>query len=312
MSDAVFFAVGVVLAATFGGLAIALNEFLRRRARIRRRIGAFGELLESGEVSTATPVRDAIAESKPMLASLERRFPLAGGKRALVASVIGAVVVACALVPGLVFVGLPLVFAVLVGALVAAAVGWNLGSFLEFRRRMEFIDRFLVVVEDLQRMVRFGMATAQAFKSVADVAQEPVRGVLRRVAVEADLGVPLGVALGREAHRIGVSEMAMLAAIVSTQSRTGGGLAESVGNLAEMLRERIDNRARMKASTSESKISLVVLCLVPGAAIGIQAVSQPQLFATLMNDARYLLGIGFGLILLGLTVAWFMVRSVER
>ena len=312
MNDAAFFALGIVLMVAFGGLAIALNEFLRRRARIRRRIAAFGELLESGEVSTAAPVRDTTAESKPMLASLERRFPLAGGRRTLVASVIGAVAVACALVPGLVFVGLPLVLAMPVGLLVAGAVGWNLGSFLEFRRRMEFIDRFLVVVEDFQRMVRFGMATGQAFKSVADAAQDPVRSVLRRVAVETDLGVPLGVALGREAHRIGISEMAMLAAIMSTQSRTGGGLAESVGNLAEMLRERIDNRARMKASTSESKISLVVLCLVPGAAIGIQAVSQPQLFATLMNEARYLLGIGFGLILLGLTFAWFMVRNVER
>ena len=307
-----FYGVGVVLVIAFGGLAVVVNEVLRSRARIRRRIGAFGELLESGEVSTAMPVRDTVAESKPMLASLERRFPLAGGKRALGASVIGAIVVACALVPGLVFVGLPLVLSALVGLLVAGVVGWNLGSALEFRRRLEFIDRLLVVVEDFQRMVRFGMATGQAFKSVADAAQDPVRGVLRRVAVEADLGVPLGVALGREAHRIGISEMAMLAAIMSTQSRTGGGLAESVGNLAEMLRERIDNRARMKASTSESKISLVVLCLVPGAAIGIQAVSQPQLFATLMNEARYLLGIGFGLILLGLTVAWFMVRNVER
>ncbi|MDE0658791.1 MAG: type II secretion system F family protein [Gammaproteobacteria bacterium] len=312
MNDVAFFGVGAVLVIAFGGLAVVLNEFLRRRARIRRRIGAFGELLDSGEVSTAAPVLDTAAESKPMLASLERRFPLAGGKRALLASVIGAVVVACSLVPGLLFVGLPPMFAVAVGVLIAGAVGWNLGSTMEFRRRLEFIDRFLVGVEDFQRMVRFGMATGQAFKSVADAAQDPVRGVLRRVAVEADLGVPLGVALGREAHRIRISELAMLAAIMSTQSRTGGGLAESVGNLAEMLRERIDNRARMKASTSESKISLVVLCLVPGAAIGIQAVSQPQLFATLMSDARYLLGIGFGLILLGLTVAWFMVRNVER
>lgn len=311
MTDAAFLTVGAALVAMVGGLAAVLNESLRRRARIRRRLGPVGELLEPGEVSTAMPVRDVIAESKPIVASLERRFPLAGGPRLLVTSALAAVLVPCALVPGLVFVGLPLVAAVFVGLLAAGTVGWNVGSFLEGRRRQEFFDGFLVAVEDLQRMVRFGIATNAAFKSVSEAAEEPVGGILRRIGVEVDLGVPLSVALGREAHRTRISEMAMLAAILSTQTRTGGGLAESVGNLAEMLRERIDNRARMKAATSESKISLVVLCLVPGAAIGIQAISQPELFATLMNEARYLLGVGFGLIALGLAVAWLLVRGVE-
>ena len=312
MTDAVYLTLGAVVVAAFGAIAVALNESLRRRARIKRRIGRFGELLDSAEVQVAAPVREALRESTPMVASLERRFPLAGNKRMLMASVTGAVLAALALVPGLVFLGVPLGPAFLVAPFAAGAVGWNVGSLLERRQRTEFFDGFLVAVEDLQRMVRFGIATGQAFKSVADAAREPVGKVLRRLAVETELGVPLSVALGREAHRIRMGEMAMLAAIMSTQSRTGGGLAESVGNLAEMLRERIDNRARMKATTAESKISLVILCLVPGAAIGIQAVSQPQLFETLMNDARYLLGIGVGLILLGLAVAWYLVRGVER
>ncbi|MXY55504.1 MAG: hypothetical protein F4029_09395 [Gammaproteobacteria bacterium] len=312
MTDGVYLTLGAVVVAALGGIAVALNETLRRRARIKRRIDLFAELLDSAEVQSATPLTNPVAEATPMLASLERRFPLAGSKGTLAASIIGAVLAGCTLLPGLVFIGLPFVPAVFVALLVAGVVGWNVGSVLERRQRVEFFDGFLVAVEDLQRMVRFGIATAQAFRSVADAAHEPVGKVLRRVAVETDLGVPLSVALGREAHRTRISEMAMLAAIMSTQSRTGGGLAESVGNLAEMLRERIDNRARMKAATSESKISLGILCLVPGAAIGIQAVSQPQLFETLVDDARYLLGIGVGLILLGLGVAWLLVRGVER
>lgn len=312
MTDLTFLTVGALLMATFGGLAVALNESLRRRARIRRRLGPFSELLESGEVSTAMPLREAVSESTPVVATLDRQFPLAGGKRTLLASFAGALLLACALVPALVFLGLPLAAAILVGLVAAGAAGWNVGSSMERRRRLEFSNGFLVAVEDLQRMVRFGIATGGAFKSVADAARSPVAGVLRRITVEVDLGVPFSVALGREARRIRSSEMAMLAAIMSTQSHTGGGLAESVGNLADMLRERIDNRARMKSATSESKISLIVLCFVPAAAIGIQAFSQPDVFDTLMNDARYLLGIGIGLILLGLAVAWLLVRSIER
>ena len=214
--------------------------------------------------------------------------------------------------PALTFVGMPVVYAVLLGLLLALGFGWNVGTFLEQRKRVLFNDRFLIAVEDFQRMVRFGIATSQAIKSIAASAEEPVQSSLQRVRLDVDFGVPLGTALGREAHRVRIGEMAMLAAILATQSRTGGGLSESVGNLAEMLRERIDNRSRIKAATSESKISLIILTGVPFAAIGIQGAMQPELVTTLLDQARHLLGIGVGMIAAGLTVAWFLVRRAQR
>lgn len=247
-----------------------------------------------------------------MVTALDARYPLAGGTRtALMAGGCG-IGAALVLVPALWFVGVPIVFAVVVGLLLAFGFAWNVGTFLEHRQRLLFNDRFLVAVDDLQRMVRFGISTSQAFHSIAASAEEPVSTSLRRAAMDADFGVPLGVALGREAHRVRIGEMAMLAAIMSTQARAGGGLSESVGNLAEMLRERIDNRAKVKAASSESKISLIILTFVPFAAIGIQAAMQPELVETLLEDARHLLGIGVGMIVAGLTVAWFLVRGAER
>ena len=151
-----------------------------------------------------------------------------------------------------------------------------------------------------------------AFKAITANAEAPVRDSLNRVLLDTDFGVPLAAALEREARHVRISEMAMLAAIFSTQSRTGGGLAESVGNLAEMLRERIDNRARAKAATAEPKITLIVLTLVPFAVVGVQAASQPALVGTLLDEARHLLGIGAGLIVTGLTVAFFLVRSTRQ
>ena len=139
-----------------------------------------------------------------------------------------------------------------------------------------------------------------------------MRESLRRVVLDTDFGVPLATALEREARRVRIGEMAMLAAIFSTQTRTGGGLAESVGNLAGMLRERIDNRARARAATSEPKITLIILAFVPFAAVGIQAASQPALVGTLLGEARHLLGIGAGLIATGLAVAFFLVRGAGQ
>ena len=294
-------------------LAVTVTETVRRRTRIKQRLEPLASMLEAGgDAPTATPVPEQAGEQAALARVLDRRYPLAGGTRAAFIGLAGAVAAGLALVPGLAFVGMPTLLAVLVGVLLAAAFGLNLAKVLEHRKRTQFNDRFLIAIEDLQRMVRFGISTGQALTSITASADEPVRTSLQRVARDAGLGVPLGVALGREAHRVRISEMAMLAAIVSTQSRTGGGLAESVANLAEMLRERIDNRSRMKAATSESKISLLILTGVPFAAIGIQSALQPELVSTLLNDARHLLGIGVGMIAAGLVVAWLMVRGAEK
>ena len=305
-------ALGALLVAGLVVVAVAANDALRRRTRIRRRMDPLAELLDATEASVVVPVREQVAEIAPFVAMLDSRYPLAGGVRTALVAAVAGLVAAFAFVPALTFVGMPVVYAVLLGLLLAFGFGWNVGTFLEQRKRVLFNDRFLIAVEDFQRMVRFGIATSQAFKSIAGSAEEPVQSSLQRVRLDADFGVPLGTALGREAHRVRISEMAMLAAILATQSRTGGGLSESVGNLAEMLRERIDNRSRIKAATSESKISLIILTGVPFAAIGIQGAMQPELVTTLLDQARHLLGIGVGMIATGLTVAWFLVRSAER
>lgn len=269
-------------------------------------------MLDAGELPAAVPVREETTEVAPLVAALDRRFPLAGGARTALVAGGSGVAAAVALVAALSFVGLPVVVAVVLGLLLASGFAWTVGGFLEQRQRVRFNERLLVAVDDFQRMVRFGIATSQAFRSTAESSEDPVQASLRRVVVDADFGVPLGKALENEAHRVRISEMAMLAAIMTTQSRTGGGLSESVGNLAEMLRERIDNRARVKAATSESKISLYILSGVPFAAVGIQGATQPELVETLLNDARHLLGIGVGMIATGLAVAWFLVRGGER
>ena len=305
-------ALGALLVVGLVVVAVAANDALRRRTRIRRRMVPLAALLDATEASVVVPVREQVAEIAPFVAMLDSRYPLAGGVRTALVAAVAGLVAAFAFVPALTFVGMPLVYAVLLGLLLAFGFGWNVGTFLEQRKRVLFNDRFLIAVEDFQRMVRFGIATSQAVKSIAASAEEPVQSSLQRVRLDADFGVPLGTALGREAHRVRISEMAMLAAILATQSRTGGGLSESVGNLADMLRERIDNRSRIKAATSESKISLIILTGVPFAAIGIQGAMQPELVTTLLDQARHLLGIGVGMIAAGLTVAWFLVRSAER
>ena len=167
-------------------------------------------------------------------------------------------------------------------------------------------------MEDFQRMVRFGIPAMQGLKSVSEAAEEPLKASLRKILLETDFGVPLDQAMAREARRVRMSELAMLAAIISTQTSTGGNLSEAVGNLATMLRERLDNRSKMKASTAESRVTLVILSIVPFLGVGLQAAMQPELFGVLLGEGRHLLGIGLAFIVAGLAISYFMIRGAQR
>ena len=312
--DNSFIVLTAVLAGVFtvGASAVAA---LRTRSRVRRRLGLFADMLQvedAGAVAIPETPERASAPKSALGAMLERRYPLSGGGRtAAIAG--GAGVVACAtLVPLLSFFGLSGLLAALLALAIGAAFGWSVGLMLETAKRNAFNDRFLPAIEDFQRMVYFGIATGQAFSSITATAEEPLAGSLRNIQLQAEFGVPLAAAMEREARRVRVSELAMLSAIMGTQARTGGNLSEAVANLADMLRERLDNRARIKASTAESRITLIILSAVPVLAVAIQAALQPTLVDVLLGEARHLLGIGAGMIVAGLVVSWLMIRSAQR
>ncbi len=304
----------VVLVTLLASIALLAVQRIRGRAKVRRRMAPVMGLLavETAETTGVSTRKQRRERSNSLTAWLDARYPLArGGRTALIAFVGGAAAFA-ALVPTLDFFGLSYAVAVVAGGSLGGGLAWNIASTLETARRNAFSDRFLVVLEDMQRMVRYGIPTAQALKSAASAADEPVRTSLRNILLETEFGTPLGAAMDGEARRVRVAELSMLAAAVSTQSTTGGSLSESVDNLARMLRERLDNRSRMKASTAESRITIVILAFVPFAAIGVQALSQPELVDVLLGDARHLLGIGVALIVAGLVISWMMIRGAQR
>ena len=305
----------IACALGLGYLSALTVDTVRTGALVRRRMRAFAESLSVDEAprqTTIAPTQAAKEHKNALLAWLASRFPLAGGGRVSLIAISSAMLALAALAPFLLFLGMGPVLAIPTALALAGALGWNLGMNIENGKRNEYNDRFLLAMEDFQRMVRFGIPAMQALKSVGDAAEEPLKSSLRNILLETGFGVPLEHAMAREAHRVRMSELAMLAAIISTQSSTGGNLSEAVGNLAAMLRERRDNRAKLKASTAESRVTLIILSLVPVLGLGMQAMMQPHLVQVLFGEGRHLLGIGLALIVSGLVLSWLMIRSAQR
>lgn len=293
-------------------VATAATKSLRDRARVRRRIGVFSHLADTGDDA---PVRvEAVASSvrtQSRTTFLDARYPLAGGVRTAVTAASFGVASATLVVAALLFFRVPAPVALVVTLVAGGLVALNVASTIEGRRRTAFEERFLIVAEDFQRMVDFGIAPPRAFSSVTEAAEEPVQSSLKNVVSSVDLGIPLAQALEAEARRVRIGELAMLAAILGTQAQVGGDLSEATANLASMLRERLDMRTRLRATTAESRLTLVILAAVPLVAIAMQWAFQPELFDTMIGESRHLLGIGLGLIVGGLLAARAMMRSVQ-
>ena len=311
--------IGLLLAILIGAAALLASETLRTRARARQRMrhftGALGidDDVAGGSAAARTGGDRGRNDAQgTLLAALTLRYPLSGGARtALIACAVG-VLAAAALGSLLVFVGMTPALAVVAALVAAIVVGSSMGSLLEDRQREAWQDRFLLALEDFQRMVRYGIPAMRALQSVTDSAGAPLQSSLQNILLSANFGVPLERAIGQEAHRVRMSELAMLAAIISTQSSTGGNLSEAVGNMTAMLRERLDNRARLRSSTAESRMTLIVLSIVPVLGVGLQASMQPDIVRILFNEGRHLLGIGLALIGSGLGLSWMMIRRAQR
>lgn len=317
MSASLLISLGAAsIAFGLGWIGVSGIRVLRRRSKIRRRVSPLADLLVSEAPEAAAPLTRKQEQTNktdnPLFRRLDARYPLQGGLRTALIGCATALLASMVTAPVLSFFGLQIYLAIMAAGFVGIAVGWGIASMLEANKRNEFTARFLIILEDFHRMVRYGIASQQAIRSITEVAEEPAKTSLRKIMADAEFGVPIGAAMDLEARRIRVSELSMLAAVISTQTATGGNLSESVANLAAMVRERLDNRSRIKASTAESRITMIILAIVPLAAIGLQTATQPELIGVLLGEARHLFGIGVVLILLGLVFSWMIIRSAQR
>jgi tight adherence protein B len=98
------------------------------------------------------------------------------------------------------------------------------------------------------------------------------------------------------------------------QRRTGGGLAETLSNLSNIIRRRKEIRQKARSLTAESKASAAVLALLPFAVGGLLFLLNPQLMSVLFDDSRgrFMLGIALLSLVSGVSVMAVIIRKSLR
>ena len=195
-----------------------------------------------------------------------------------------------------------------------ALATWSALRWQQARREAEFIRQFPEVVDQVVRLAGAGVPPVEALSVVTEDAQPPVRPVLRGVCDALLAGLDADRALRMASERVRLAEFTLFAAVLRLQRRAGGGISGAFANLAETLRERNKTALKARASTAQTRLTLLVLSVMPVAVLIAQKYTAPDsvevLFGT--EQGTTLLRVGTGLIVTGLLIARAIAARAAR
>ena len=164
------------------------------------------------------------------------------------------------------------------------------------------------------RAIRAGLPLAEALRGVAREISSPTREEFARVAGEMAIGRPVEEALSGLSSRTGVKEYAFLAVTLGLQSQTGGSLAETLDNLADLVRKRVAMAKRARALAAEANMQAGMLVVLPFIAALAMSMIQPFYIETFTQNptGRTMAGVGLFMMLLGLLTIRWLIRQAGR
>lgn len=238
------------------------------------------------------------------LARTGRRIPL-GHYLAVNAAAAGAAWVALSVV-----VGLPAPLS-LAGAVILGVGGPHLAvKALGDRRVAQFIAQFPDAIDLIVRGLRSGLPVTESIGAVAREVPDPLGAEFRKIADGVRVGQPLDAAMWEVARRIDTPEFRFLVIALAIQRETGGNLAETLGNLSDLLRKRRQLKLKINALSSEARASAYIVGALPFLAFAAMAMINPGYTDTFFRDPRGMMmgAIGLGMIAVGAFVMYKMVN----
>jgi len=177
-----------------------------------------------------------------------------------------------------------------------------------------FRTRFLTVLPDtldlIIRAVRAGIPVVQAISTAGREADEPVRSTFRTMGDALRLGADLTEVLDQAVQRLQIADFSFFAVCLLLQRETGGNLAETLENLAAIIRSRRDIRLKTKALTAEGRLATNIISAVPFAVTGMLYVVNRPYVELLFNTRAGHKIVTLAAILL--TVGLWMVRKMSK
>jgi tight adherence protein B len=244
-------------------------------------------------IAARKPKMHKIAGSESRIAALAMRLDRSGKKWTVSQYIYTSLGLALG-VAVLVFLrsGAPLL-AVGVGAIVGGGLPHMVLNHFIKKRTGEFNAKFPDAIELLVRGLRSGLPVTETLAVVAQEVPGPVGIEFKSVVERIKIGRTMEDSLQDTADRLNIPEFNFFCITLAIQRETGGNLAETLSNLADVLRKRAQMKLKIRAMSSESKASAYIVGSLPFIVFGMIWWINPSYVGGFFTDDRLIVaGLG--------------------
>lgn len=158
------------------------------------------------------------------------------------------------------------------------------------RRRKKIQEQFPIALDVFVRGLRAGHPIAAALDLLTVEMQDPIGSEFGIVVDEVTYGAELRDALQRMADRWALEDMHMFVVCLAVQSETGGNLAEILENLSQVIRERASLFMKVRALSSEGRMTAVILTALPVLAFTGLFLVNPKFYLDVAGEPAFIIG----------------------
>jgi tight adherence protein B len=201
-----------------------------------------------------------------------------------------------------------LVISATFAGVLGAAIPLMIVNWRATKTRKKVEEQFPVALDVFVRGLRAGHPIAAALDLLTVEMPEPIGPEFGTVVNEVTYGSELRDALQNMAERWNLEDMRMFVVSLSIQSETGGNLAEILENLTKVIRDRQSMMMKVRALSSEGRMTAVMLTVLPLFTFTLLFVFNPQFFLDVANDPWFIPGFSFLIILY--LIGFFTIRRM--
>jgi tight adherence protein B len=288
-----------MVAFAFAGPSTARTQ-TRRMASVRERHGDALVVAEAQMRRIAnkrdTKMDVAVGRILPNPALLAKRLAMTGkswtvGQYGIATGIVAVVIAAALLIKGL-----PLLLALFIGLFLGAGLPHYVVGRAIKKRVGKFTAKFPDAIELLVRGLRSGLPITETIGVVGQELDGPIGEEFRSVSDKMKIGRTMDAALQETADRLGTPEFQFFVITIAIQRETGGNLAETLANLATVLRLRGQMKLKIKAMSSESKASAYIIGALPFIVFGLIWFINGTYMQRFFTDERLMMIGGGGMI----------------
>jgi len=184
----------------------------------------------------------------------------------------------------------------LTAVLVMGGIGLALPYLFVLRKRTKrmatFEEQLPEALDFLARSMRAGHAFSISLEMMSDEMPDPVGMEFRTLFNEQNLGAPIELALRNLTERVPLVDVRFFASAVMMQRQTGGNLAEILGRLAYVIRERFRLKGQVRAASAHGRMTAGILTAMPVCTMFALLVVAPGYLQGMAADpdGQYLIG----------------------